>query len=37
MSGMFVLRIKVQRGNKNELYSYRRDDGEELFAFRTEN
>jgi hypothetical protein len=36
-SGMFILRLKVQRGNKNDLYSFKRDDGEEFIAFRTEN
>jgi len=36
LPGMFLVRIKVQKGSQGELYSYKRDD-EEVFAFRTEN
>ena len=35
-AGMFVVRFKVQRGSKHEMYSFK-SDGTEVFAFRTEN
>ena len=35
--GSFIVRLKVQKGNRNEMYSFRKEDRTELFAFRTEN
>lgn len=35
--GRYVVRLRVEMGSQKELYSFRKSDGDELFAFRTEN
>ena len=35
IAGSYIVRLKVQKGNRNEMYSFRKDDRSELFAFRT--
>lgn len=35
--GKYIIRLRVEMGSQKELYSFRKSDGEELFAFRTEN
>ena len=37
LPGQYIIRLRISKGQKDELYSFKNYDSEELIAFRTAN